>query len=59
LPSDDVLPGHVAPGLILNGDGERELVPMQFGLSKIGASERFDRKFANNHARVEKWDKRP
>jgi putative SOS response-associated peptidase YedK len=33
---DDILPGHLAPGLILNRDGERELVPMQFGLAKIG-----------------------
>jgi putative SOS response-associated peptidase YedK len=43
IPSDDILPGHLAPGLILNGDGERELVPMQFGLAKIGAEEPFDR----------------
>ena len=25
--TDDILPGHLAPGLILNRDGERELVP--------------------------------
>jgi putative SOS response-associated peptidase YedK len=59
LPADDILPGHLAPGLILNRDGERELVPMQFGLAKIGATEPFDRKFPNNNARVEKYDKWP
>ena len=37
VPSDDILPGYLAPGLLLNRDGERELVPMQFGLAKIGA----------------------
>jgi putative SOS response-associated peptidase YedK len=58
-PSDDILPGHLAPGVILNGDGERELVAMQFGLGKIGASEPFDRKFPNNNARVENFDKWP
>jgi hypothetical protein len=26
--TDDILPGSLAPGLILNRDGERELVPM-------------------------------
>ena len=30
VPSDDILPGYLAPGLLLNQDGERELVPMQF-----------------------------
>jgi hypothetical protein len=25
LPSDDILPGHLAPGVLLNGDGERDL----------------------------------
>jgi len=40
MPTDDMLPGHLAPGLLLNLDGERELVPMQFGLAKIGAEER-------------------
>jgi putative SOS response-associated peptidase YedK len=43
LPSEDILPGYIAPGLLRNLDGERELVPMQFGLAKIGASEPFDR----------------
>ena len=37
LPTDDVVPGHVAPGLLLNRDREREFVPMQFGLAKAGA----------------------
>ena len=57
--SDDILPGYLAPGLILNHDGERELVPMQFGLAKIGASEPFDRKWPNNNARIEKYDSWP
>jgi putative SOS response-associated peptidase YedK len=59
LPMSDILPGNLAPGVLLNGDGERELVPMQFGLAKIGASDPFDRKFPNNNARVEKYDKWP
>ena len=59
FPSDDILPGHLAPGLILNRDGERELVPMQFGLSKVGADEPYDRKWPNNNARIEKYDKWP
>ncbi len=53
-PGDDILPGYTAPGLLRNLDGERELVPMQFGLAKIGASDPFDRKWPNNNARVEK-----
>jgi putative SOS response-associated peptidase YedK len=57
--TDDILPGHLAPGLILNPDGERELVPMQFGLAKIGAAEPFDRKWPNNNARIEKHDSWP
>jgi putative SOS response-associated peptidase YedK len=32
--SDDILPGYLAPGILLNRDGERELVPMQFGSRK-------------------------
>jgi putative SOS response-associated peptidase YedK len=59
MPTDDVLPGHIAPGLLLNGDGERELVPMQFGLAKIGAEEPFDRKWPNNNARIEKYNSWP
>src|SRR4029079_4093962 len=54
FPGDDILPGYIAPGVLRNLDGERELVPMQFGLAKIGASEPFDRKFPNNNARIEK-----
>ncbi len=30
------------------------MVPMQFGLAKIGASDPFDRKWPNNNARIEK-----
>ena len=59
LPTDDVVPGHLAPGLLLNRDGDRELVPMQFGLAKLGAPEPFDRKWPNNNARIEKYDKWP
>jgi putative SOS response-associated peptidase YedK len=59
LPHDDILPGQLAPGLWLNGDGERELVPMQFGLAKAGAKVPFDRKWPNNNARVEKYDQWP
>jgi putative SOS response-associated peptidase YedK len=59
LPSEDILPGHLAPGLILNHDRERELVPMQFGLAKIGAAEPFDRKWPNNNARIEKYNSWP
>ena len=29
LPQGDILPGYIAPGLIRNLDGERELVPMK------------------------------
>ena len=57
--SDDILPGYLAPGLLLNQDGERELVPMQFGLAKLGASDPFDRKFPNNNARIEKYNSWP
>ena len=59
MPSDDILPGYLAPGLLLNQDGERELVPMQFGLAKLGASDPFDRKFPNNNARIEKYNSWP
>jgi putative SOS response-associated peptidase YedK len=59
VPTDDILPGHIAPGLILNRDGDRELVPMQFGLAKLGAYEPFDRKWPNNNARIEKHDAWP
>lgn len=59
LTSEDVLPGQIAPGLLLNRDGERELVPMQFGLAKAGAKVLFDRKWPNNNARVEKYDQWP
>lgn len=59
VPSDDVLPGHMAPGLLLNRDGERELVPMQFGLAKSGSEVSFDRKWPNNNARIEKYGKWP
>ena len=59
MPTDDILPGHIAPGLLLNLDGERELVPMQFGLVKIGAEEPFDRKYPNNNARIEKYNSWP
>jgi putative SOS response-associated peptidase YedK len=59
MPTDDILPGHIAPGLLLNPDGERELVPMQFGLAKIGAEEPFDRKYPNNNARIEKYNSWP
>ena len=44
------------PGLLLNLDGERELVPMQFGLAKIGAEEPLDRKYPNNNARIKKYN---
>jgi hypothetical protein len=47
-PTTDRLPGYIAPGLILNLDGERERVPMQFGLAKIGAAEPFDKNWPNN-----------
>src|SRR4051794_36944193 len=57
--SDDILPGYLAPGILLNRDGERELVPMQFGLAKIGAPNPFDRKFPNNNARIEKYNSWP
>lgn len=56
FPADDILPGYIAPGVLRNLDGERELVPMQFGLAKMGASEPFDRKWPNNNARIEKID---
>src|SRR6188472_1162522 len=56
LPAEDILPGYLAPGILRNLDGERELVPMQFGLAKIGAKEPFDRKWPNNNARIEKID---
>jgi putative SOS response-associated peptidase YedK len=59
LPTEDVVPGHLAPGLLLNGDRERELVPMQFGLAKPGAADSFDRKWPNNNARIEKYGKWP
>jgi putative SOS response-associated peptidase YedK len=55
----EILPGYIAPGLLRNLDGERELVPMQFGLAKIGADESIDKKFPNNNARIEKFDKWP
>ena len=45
-----------AAGFLRNPDGERELVPMQFGLAKISAAEPFDRKWPNNNARIEKVD---
>jgi putative SOS response-associated peptidase YedK len=57
--SGDILPGDIAPGLILNRGGERELVPMQFGLAKIGAAAPFDRKWPNNNARIEKYNSWP
>ncbi len=56
MPSRDIFPGELAPGLLRNQDGERELVPMQFGLAKIGTSDPFDRKWPNNNARIEKID---
>jgi putative SOS response-associated peptidase YedK len=59
VPADDILPGHIASGLFLNSDGERELVPMQFGLCKAGAEEPFDRKWPNNNARIEKYNSWP
>jgi putative SOS response-associated peptidase YedK len=59
LPAEDVIPGHLAPGLLLNRDGERELVPMQFGLARAGAPAPFDRKWPNNNARIKKYDKWP
>lgn len=59
LPAEDVVPGQIAPGLLINRDGQRELVPMQFGLAKPGAEEPFDRKWPNNNARIEKHDKWP
>jgi putative SOS response-associated peptidase YedK len=59
LPSEDIIPGGLAPGLLLNRDGERELVPMQFGLAKAGAKEPFDRRWPNNNARIEKHDQWP
>jgi putative SOS response-associated peptidase YedK len=59
MPTDDILPGHIAPGLMVSLDGERELVPMQFGLAKVGAEEPFDRKWPNNNARIEKYNSWP
>jgi hypothetical protein len=59
LHAEDVVPGHLVAGLLLNQDVERELVPMQFGLAKPVAPEPFDRKWPNNIARIEKFDKWP
>jgi putative SOS response-associated peptidase YedK len=55
---EEMLPLGMTPGVWI-ADGRRELVPMQFGLAKPGAEEPGDRKFPNNNARVEKYDKWP
>ena len=55
----DVFPGGLAPGILLDEDGQRFIEPMQFGLAKPKAKTPFDRRYPNNNARVEKCDKWP
>jgi putative SOS response-associated peptidase YedK len=54
-----IYPRQTAPGLMLNGDGERELLPMQFGLAPPGSKTRSDPKRTLNNTRIESYDKWP
>lgn len=55
----DIFPGGLAPGVLLDDDGQRFIEPMQFGLAKPKSGTSFDRRYPNNNARVEKCDKWP
>lgn len=48
----DIFVGSFSPGVMVV-DGERELLPMQFGLTPPWARERFNRRYPNNNARIE------
>lgn len=54
-----IYPRQAAPGLLLNADGGRELVPMQFGLAPPGSKTPSDPKRTLNNTRVESIGKWP
>jgi putative SOS response-associated peptidase YedK len=54
-----IYPRQTAPGLMLNADEKRDLVPMQFGLAPPGSKTRSDPKRTLNNTRIESFDKWP
>lgn len=54
-----IYPRQTAPGLLLNADGQRELLPMQFSLAPPGSKTPTDPKRALNNTRVESVEKWP
>ena len=57
--SGSVFPRSTGPGILLNEDLQRELVPMRFGLTPVGSKSLDHHKPIYNNARVESLDKWP
>ena len=54
-----LFPRMISPGIVLNKAGERELRPMQFGLSPVGCPTPSDPRRPLNNARIEAVEKWP
>lgn len=55
----EIFPRSIAPGLVQNADGDRELHPMQFAFAPPGCPTPSDPKRALNNARIESVDRWP